>query len=120
MDLAGLEEAEQLGLEVGADLGDLVEEQRAAVVGADDAGEVVDGAGEGAAAVAEQVAVERLARDGGADEGGERLLGAVGVVMDLAREDFLAGTGLAGDQHRQVGRRDAPACDCSSRMRGAM
>ena len=37
----GLEEAQQLGLQLGADLGDLVEEQRAAGGGADDAVERV-------------------------------------------------------------------------------
>ena len=37
VDLARLEEAEQFRLEVGADLGDLVEEERAAGGGADDA-----------------------------------------------------------------------------------
>ena len=68
-----LEEAEQLGLQVEADLGDLVEEQRAAGGGADDAVERRFGAGEGPLAVAEQLALEHLARDRGAVEGDERL-----------------------------------------------
>ena len=118
--LAGLEEAQQLGLQVGADLADLVEEERAAFVGADDAEEAVDGAGEGAAAVAEEMAVERLARDGGADETANGFLARCERVVDLAREDFLAGAGLAGDEHRQIGWRDAASAVTSSRMRGAM
>ena len=61
-DFAGLEEAEELGLQVEAELADLVEEQRAAARGADHAGVVAVGAGERAAAVAEQLAFEHLAR----------------------------------------------------------
>ena len=60
--LAGLEEAQQLGLDVEAGVADFVEEERAAGGGADDALEVLDGAGEGAAAVAEQLRVQHVAR----------------------------------------------------------
>ena len=94
----GLEEAQQLGLELGPDLGNLVEEERAAGGGADDAVEGVLGAGEGALAIAEQLALEHLARHGGAVEGHERLGGAAGGAVDGAREHFLAGAGLAGEQ----------------------
>ena len=73
-DFAGLEEAEELRLEVEAELADFVEEQRAAAGGADDAGVVAVGAGEGAAAVAEELALEHVARHGGAVEGDERLV----------------------------------------------
>ena len=82
VDLALLEEAEQLGLEVEADVADLVEEERAAVGGADDAGERVVGAGEGALAMAEELALEHVARDGGAVEGDEGPVGAAGGAMD--------------------------------------
>ena len=73
-DLAGFEEAEQLGLEVEAELADFVEEQGAVAGGADQAELIAVGAGEGAAAVAEQLALEQVARDGGAVEGDEGLL----------------------------------------------
>ena len=73
-DLAGFEEAEQLGLEVEAELADFVEEQGAVAGGADQAGVVAVGAGEGAAAVAEELAFEQVARDGGAVERDEGLL----------------------------------------------
>ena len=76
VDLVGLEEAEELGLQLGADLGDLVEEEGAAGGGADDALEGVVGAGERPLAVAEQLALEHLARHGGAVERDERLGGA--------------------------------------------
>ena len=56
------------------------------------------GAGEGAAAVAEELALEQVARDGGAVERDERLLGAVGEGVDRAGQDFLAGAAFAGQQ----------------------
>ena len=62
MDLAALEEAQQLRLDGGIEVADFVEEQRAALGGADDAGKRVDGAGERAAAVAEQLALDEVAR----------------------------------------------------------
>ena len=58
------------------------------------------GAGERAPAVAEQLALEHLARDGGAVERHERLGGAVRGAMDGAGEHFLAGAGLAGEEDR--------------------
>jgi hypothetical protein len=94
-DLLSLEEAQQLRLQIERDLADLVEQQRAAGGAADDAGELRDGAGEGAAAVAEELAVERVARHGGAVERDERRRCARGRVVDDPRQDFLAGAGLA-------------------------
>ena len=73
-DFTGLEEAEELGLEVEAELADLVEEEGAFAGGADEAGLVAVGAGEGAAAVAEELTLEQVARDGAAVEGDEGLL----------------------------------------------
>ena len=61
-DFAGLEEAEQLWLQVEAELADFVEKERAVAGAADDAGVVAVGAGERAAAVAEQLAFEQVAR----------------------------------------------------------
>ena len=63
-----------LGCRSRLELADLVEEQRAVLGGADEAGVVAVGAGERAAAVAEQLAFEHLARDGGAVERHERLV----------------------------------------------
>ena len=98
-DFAGLEEAEKLGLEVEAEFADFVEEEGAVAGGADEAEVVAVGAGEGAAAVAEELAFEQVARNGGAVERDERLLGAVGEVVNGAGEDLLAGAAFAGDQH---------------------
>ena len=72
-DLARFEEAEQLGLQIEAQLADFVEEEGAAAGGADEARVVAVGAGERAAAMAEELAFEQIARDGGAVEGDERL-----------------------------------------------
>ena len=98
MDFVVVEEAQQLGLDVEAEVADLVEEQRAAGGGADDAGERDVGAGEGAAAVAEQLALEHVARHRAAVERLERAVGAVRGAVDDAREHFLAGAGLAGEE----------------------
>ena len=102
-DLAGLEKAEQLRLEVEPELADFVEEEGAFPGGADEAEVVAVGAGEGAAAVAEELAFEQVAGDGGAVEGDEGLLRAVREFVDGAGEDLLAGAALAGDQDVDVG-----------------
>ena len=99
MDLAGLEEAQQLDLLVEAHLTDLVEEERSALVGADDSGKVVDGAGECAAAVPEEVALEHVAGNGGTDEHGEWLLRARRRFVHFACDDLFAGASLTSDQN---------------------
>ena len=66
--------------------------------GADDAGEVLRGAGECAAAVSEQLRVEHLLWRRAAIEGQEGFRRARRVAMDQAGEDFLAGAGFAGDE----------------------
>ena len=58
-DFAGFEEAEQLRLQLEAEFADFVEEEGAVAGAADDAGVVAVGAGEGAAPMAEQMALER-------------------------------------------------------------
>ena len=70
---------------------------------ANDARVVAVGAGERAAAVAEQLALEHVARHGGAVEGDERFRGAVGGAVDGAGENLLAGAALAGDEDADVG-----------------
>ena len=63
-------------------------------------------AGEGAALVAEELALEQLARDRGGVDGDEGRVGARARRVDRARHQLLAGPALAGDQHRHVARRD--------------
>src|SRR6185503_10914820 len=100
---AGLEKAEQLRLEVEPELADLVEEEGPFPGGANEAEVVAIGAGEGAAAVAKELAFEEVAGDGGAVEGDEGLVRAAREFMDGAGEDLLARAALAGDQDVDVG-----------------
>jgi hypothetical protein len=101
-----LQDAQQLGLGVDRELADLVEQEGAAVGHLEPAGAVLGGPGEGAADVAEQLALEQVRGDRGAVEGDERALGAGAPAVDRAGEALLAGAGLAEDQHRGVGRGD--------------
>ncbi len=97
-------------MDVRCHLTDFVEEQRAAGRRADDSGEVVDGAGEGAAAVAKELRVEHVLGHAGAVEREERGAGARGIGVNRAGEDFFARAGFTRDQNRHVRR-----CDAASR-----
>jgi hypothetical protein len=102
LDLALLEDAQQLGLQRDVELADLVEEDRAAV-GLLEAAEVLaDRAGEAALLVAEQRRLDQLLGDRAAVEHDERLGLARRRVVHRARDHLLAGAGLAGDQHGQL------------------
>ena len=106
VDLAGFEEAQQLGLQVETELADLVEEQRPVLCGPDQARIVAICPGERAALEAEEMALDQFAWDCRAVERHERLLRACGVAMDGAGDDFLARAALAGQQHPDVGLSD--------------
>ena len=97
--LAFLQHAQQLGLQRQRHVADLVEEQGAAVGCIEQALAVAVGAGEGALAVAEQLALQQVLRQRGAVLHDERLAAAEAAVMDGAGDQFLAGAGLAGQQH---------------------
>ena len=60
-------------------------------------------AGEGALLVAEQLALDQVARDRRHVDGDERAVPALAVVVQGAGDELLAGAGLAGDHHREVG-----------------
>ena len=100
-----LQRAQHLGLRLQAHVADFVEEQGAAGRHLELAAAVGDGAGEGAARVAEQLGLDQLLGDGGAVHLDER--GAVPVAerMNLPRDQLLARPVLAGNQHAAVGRR---------------
>ena len=60
------------------------------------------GAGKCALFVTEQLGLEQVGRERGRVERNERLGGARAVTVQGARDQFLAGAGLAGDQHRHA------------------
>jgi hypothetical protein len=96
-----------LALERQRQLAQFVEEQRAAVGDAEQPHARADGARERAAHVAEQFALEQLRRNRCAVDRHERLVGARAAVVQVMREQFLAGAALALDQHRRLGARRA-------------
>ncbi len=64
---------------------------------------VAVGAGEGAAHVAEQLALEEVGRDGPAVDRHQRVGGAPALVVQRARHQVLAAPRLAVDEHRSRG-----------------
>src|SRR6185295_5595746 len=100
-----LEYAQQLRLEVERQVADLVQEERA-VVGELEAPEPsCDGARERAPLVSEQLALEEPGRDGGAVERDERTAPPPAQPVNQAGDQLLAGSGLAPDEDRRIGRR---------------
>ena len=82
---------------------DLVEKQRAAFGLFEAPGGALVGAGEGALLVAEQFALDEVARNRRHVDGDERAFLALAVIVQRAGHQLLAGAGLAGDQHGEVG-----------------
>jgi hypothetical protein len=96
---------QQLGLQRGVQLADLVQEDRAAVGQLEPSGLALVRAGEGAALVAEELGLQQFARHRRAvhlDEGGAA---PRGVSVDRVSDDLLAHAGLAADEDGDVGPR---------------
>ena len=89
------------------ELADLVEQERAAVGLAEQAGARAHRAGEGAARVAEELRLGELRRERGAVEAHERPVGAPRGAHDRLGHPLLAGAALAGEEHGHVARRHA-------------
>src|SRR5439155_17354983 len=106
-DLALLQHAQELHLDVGRDLADLVEEERTAVGPLEAAGAGGDRAGEGAFLVAEELALEHALGEGLHVDGDERAADALAPVVEQAGDQLLPGAALALDQHRRPARRHA-------------
>src|SRR5271163_552238 len=97
-----LQEAQKLGLEGGRQVGNFVEENGAAVSRLEPARLVLDRAGERAAHVAEQLALEQLLRQRGAIDDDEWLALPAAPSMDLPRDDVLAGAAFSREQNSRV------------------
>ena len=98
-----LQHPQQPRLRLHRHVADFVEKQRAAFGLFEPAGSAGIGAGERAAFMAEQFGFDEVARDRRHVDGDERTVAALAVVMERAGDQFLAGAGLAGDHHREVG-----------------
>src|SRR5207245_9389745 len=104
LDLALLEYPQELGLELGPQGADLVEEERAALRELELAKLALVGAGERTLLVAEQVGLDESLGDRRRVDGDEGPLAPRALMVDGPGDELLAGTALAGAQH---GRRQA-------------
>jgi hypothetical protein len=102
-----LDHTEQLGLERGAELADLVEEERASVGLFEAALALRGGAGERALLVAEELRLHQRVGDRGAVDGDEGPRRALAGGVDRARDQLFAGAALAEDEDVDVARGDA-------------
>ncbi len=118
---AVLEDAEELGLELGGHLGDLVEEERAGADLLELAADAALGAGERAALVAEDERLDERARQRRAVDGEEGLRAPGAALVEGAGDHLLAAARLAADEHRRARLGDAldQAADAVHRRRGA-
>jgi hypothetical protein len=115
-----LEDPQELGLRGQRQLADLVEEQRAAVGRGEATDAVVDRAGERALQVAEQLGLDQAVGDRRAVDRDERPGVALRGAVDGAREQLLAGAGLAGDEDGGRGRTNPPReVESRGELRGA-
>ena len=85
---------------------DLVEKNGALVRQLEAARSFLGRAGKGPRFVPEQFTLDQRRGDRRAVHGNQRLLAAFAGRMDRARHQFLAGAGLAEDEHRRVGLRN--------------
>ena len=95
LELALLQRAEQLHLQVGRRGVDFVEEDRAGVGRFEAAGAVVDRAGERAADVAEELAFEQAFAQRAAVDADERPIAALAQLVDRVGDQLLAGARFA-------------------------
>ena len=97
-----LQDAQQLHLEVEREVAHLVQEQGAARGGLEPPRPVAGRAGERAAHVAEQLALQELAGEGGGVHRHERSAPARRLRVDDPGGHLLAGPALAGDEHGRL------------------
>ena len=102
LEAAVLQDPQQLDLQRQRQVADLVEEERALGGDLEAAEPVAHRAGEGAARVAEHLALEQLAGQRAAVDRHERTVAARRALVERARDHLLADPALAGQQHRGV------------------
>src|SRR5262245_54941874 len=95
--LAELEHAQELRLQGQAELADLVDEQSAGVREGEDAVLGLDGAGEGASHVSEELALHEAVGDGRAVQRDERPYATGSGIVDGPRHQLLPGAVLTVD-----------------------
>ena len=115
-----LQDAQEFWLELERDVADFVEEKSAAIGEFEAADFLVDGAGEGAAFVAEEFGFEQAGGNGGAIHFDEGALFARAEIVDGARDDFFAGAGFAEDENGAAGGRDEFDLGHDAANRGAV
>ena len=98
-----LQHAQQLDLHGQRHVADFIEEQGAALGQLEAADAAGDRTSEGALLVAEQFAFQQLGRNRPAVDRHEGRATTLGVIVQIARHDFLAGAGLTEDQHAGLG-----------------
>src|SRR4029079_13407030 len=103
LELALLQDAQELGLRRGAHLRHFVEKQRPAARLLKLSGLALCGAGECSALIPEQLSLEQLLRQRGTVQRDERTVGSRGRAMQEASEDFFSGAGFAEQQNGRVG-----------------
>ena len=106
-DLAFLQHAQQSRLRIERHIANLVEKQAAAIGLLEPPLLARHGAGESALLMAEQFAFNQIARHGGHVYRNKRLGAAFAILVQGARDQFLAGTGITGDHDRKVGAHQA-------------
>jgi hypothetical protein len=104
LDLAFLQRAQQLRLEVQRQLPDLVQEQRPAVGQLEAADLPRHRPGEGALLVSEEIALDEGRGDGRAVHLHQHRLLAAAARMEGAGDQLLSGAGLARQEHGGIGR----------------
>ena len=100
---AVLQDAQQFHLRPGVEFADLVEEDRTAVGRLESSLAVGAGVGEGAAHVAEHLALEERRRDAAEVHLHERAAAPPAVAVNGLGNQFLARAALAAHEHRRVG-----------------
>ena len=96
--------AQELGLQAHIHLGNLVQQQRAAIGFLELADPAGNGPGKGALLMAEKLGFQQVLGNRRAIDGDERLARTRRAAVHMAGNDFLACAGFAGDQDRSIGR----------------